>query len=109
MSRFATVGLFAFFALVGAAPPSMGDIQSIGENAEAAAKLYLTAARRLPVVDMGAANAVGAASLEGGLAAEQAAAAAALPCPECAHDYAALCPEGFLSAVLPFWRRSQLG
>ena len=90
----------AFLAFSVAKTPSMEDVESIGANAEAAAKLYLSAAEKLPsaAAAIGEANAKSAASLEADLAAEAAAEAAALPCPECAHDYSALCPRGWSEA-----------
>jgi hypothetical protein len=100
MSRIVAVVLFLFFAFAGAKSPSMADVDSVSDNAEAAAKLYLTAVEKLPAADVAGANARSVASFEADLVAETVAVAAALPCPECAHDYTALCPRGLFFIML---------
>ena len=97
----------AFFASSVAKIPTMFDLQLVGENAKVAAKSYNSAAEKLPSpgtaaaeAAIGEANAKSAASLEADLAAEAAAEEAALraSCPECAHDYSALCPREWSEA-----------
>jgi len=100
MARACLALVFALLAIAHSKKPGMDDLVSIGAGAEAASKAYAAAAAKLPSASaaqaaIAEANAKSAASLAADLEAEAAAAAAELPCPGCAHDYSALCPEGW--------------